>query len=221
MRVLLAVFTCASCSPTLLRHWEYFLNQKADNYCVITTEDKHCAIPLSVTQRVSIGIDSYILGAHLPRRMVHTIQWCLNRDDWDTLILAEYDTVFFKPIPLEDRWNSCSAHLAGNYPEGAFYHNPWVFDRNAASLFVAHGSHRLPFIQDGSREASPDVFFGVVTKEAGIEVTSPWREFSRNSMDNHGDLDLARACYRDGYEVIHGIKTKEELEYITDGQSIS
>lgn len=217
MKVLLAVFTCATCSPALLRHWPYFLKQEADFYYVIATEDKPCSTPEGVA-RMNIGLDNYIMAAHLPRRMVNAIS-ALLLCDWDILILAEYDTVFFKHIPVSGL--DCAAHLAGFYPEAAFYHNPWVFNRETAALFASMGSKRLPFIQDGSREASPDVFFGVVVKETGIEVQSAWKEFSRNTLENPGDLDLARACYRDGYHVIHGIKTKEELEYITDGQSIS
>lgn len=210
MKVLLAVFTCAKCSPALLRHWPYFLNQKADEYCIITTENKPCATPKGVFT-LPVGVDNYINGAHLPRRMVNAIS-ALLKQDWDRLILAEYDTIFFKPIPVMTSY--CAAHVAGFYPESTFYHNPWMFSREMAEPFVKKGNERLPLIQDGSREASPDVFFGVVTKEACIWVDSPWKEFSRNTLENPGDLDLARACYRDGYHVIHGVKTKEELEYI-------
>lgn len=219
MNDLLAVFTCHKGNGALMRHWPYFQRQEAGEYWVITTTDTRCDVPEGVAW-TTIGRDSYINGSHLPRRMIDTVKFLLKEAKWDTLILAEYDTVFFNRIAVEKFSDSLAAHLAGYYPEGAFYHNPWVFNREVAELFVESGRKRLPHIHDGSREASPDVFFGMVSYDLNVPVYEGWREFSRNTISDPADLELARLCYREGYDVIHGIKTKEQLEYITNGSGV-
>lgn len=216
MIVFLAVFTCEKGSEALKRHWPYFERQKADLLYCISTTDKYCVLPDVVIPSIAVGKDDYINGPHLPMRLVDAIRECLKLK-WDILMLCEYDTVMFNRIPVEQMSQPMAAHLAGHLPEYHFYHNPWCFTREAAESFSKEG---LAVVMSGicsygSKESSPDVFFGLVCKRMGMEIQHDlWREFSRNRMDNPGDLDLARACYRDGFSVIHGVKTAEELEYI-------
>ena len=69
--------------------------------------------------------------------------------------------------------------------------------------------------QEGALLASPDVFFGRVCYDMEQRVqTDLWTEYTRNSLDCHGHLDEARQAYRDGIDIIHGVKTQEELDYI-------
>jgi hypothetical protein len=41
------------------------------------------------------------------------------------------------------------------------------------------------------------------------------KEFSRNRLDVQGDLELAREFRINGVEIIHGLKTEHELDFIT------
>lgn len=216
MKVLLGIFTYAKGSDTLARHWPYFERQQADRICCVKTTDSYCVLPDVIIPSISIGRDSYLDGPHLPVRLLDTIKNLLD-SEWDVLMLCEYDTVIFKRLPLEQMSEPAAAHLAGHLPDYHFYHNPWCITRGMAQDFLDVGYETVinGTCCYGSKESSPDVFFGLVCKLLGITVQHDlWREFSRNRMDNPGDLDLARACYRDGFSVIHGVKTAAELEYI-------
>lgn len=214
MKTVLAVFTCASCSPTLLRHWPFFLRQEADENIVITTTDTLCLVPDDV-EVIKIGIDQYLSADHLPSRLITALAELLQRE-WDILILCEYDTVIFNRIKVEEMQGKVAAHLAGHAP-WPFYHNPWVFKRKYATDFVAEG---YLVIREGicgyaTPASSPDVFFGLVVQRLGWFVdTTLWKEFSRNSMDCSGDLERAAQSLREDTDVIHGIKHEHELAYL-------
>lgn len=223
--VLLAIMSYPGGNDTMARHWPYFQNQKADWVYGIGTIDGKCQWPEGIRSSLDVGENRYIDGSHLPRRMLDTIEILLLRP-WRVLILTEYDTVFFKPIPAE-KVMTTAAHYAGGQTWGSkakrFYHNPWVFERQAAIRFLYLGRAAL---EDGicperasgqasSPECSPDVFFGYVMEQADIPVQIDlWRQYSRNSLDIQEHLEEARQAYQDGVNVIHGIKTREQLEFI-------
>ena len=210
----MAVFSCASGSQALLRHWPYFERQQADRSIVIGTVDRHCAVPEGVDE-LKIGLDCYIKGPHLPMRLCRTIEQLLSWD-WDALILAEYDTLIFNPIKV-NKLNCIASHPAGTLAYN-FYHNPWVFDRLTAEGFLEEGFKVIESgqCQEGAHAASPDVFFGLVCATMKQPVQGDlWTEFTRNSFDCNGDLERAREAYRNGVDIIHGTKTEKELEYIT------
>jgi hypothetical protein len=216
MITLLAVQSCSSCSPALLRHWDYFQRQKADIEIVIVTEDKPCQVPPGV-KKMAIGVDKYLDAEHLPSRLLNTIA-SLLQSPWDTLIMCEYDTVIFNRIKVEEMNSDVSSHLAGQRESYRFFHNPWLFKRDAAIRFVDEGRK---VIAEGkctwnSAESSPDVFFGTVCDRLKLWVgLNLWTQYSRNSLDVPGHLEEAREAYRGGVDVIHGIKTAKELEFIT------
>lgn len=231
MNALLAVFTCRVGSDALLRHWPYFLRQKATNNVIITTLDTDCKTPEGV-ERIPISGDSYINGDHLPRRMLDTMEELTNRFDFSVLMLAEYDTVIFHQIELQKMKSNVAGHLAGFETWGSkakrFYHNPHVFWRGIIPMFIETGRKAIEEGVCGRKtndayglpESSPDVFFGYICERIGLEVqTDLWTEFSRNSFDHREHLEEAKKAFFDGFNVIHGIKTKEELEYIS-GQSV-
>ena len=222
--VLLAVMSYPGANATFARHWPYFERQQADWVCGIGTTNGKCEWPDGV-QQLDIGESRYIDGSHLPRRMLDTIEVLLLMP-WRVLILCEYDTVFFKPIPTK-KLTTAAGHLAGGKTWGskanAYYHNPWVFTREIAIKFLYLGRAALedgicPDRESGqpsTPECSPDVFFGYVMEQGGIPVQIDlWREYSRNSFDLPGHLEEAQVAYRDGVDVIHGIKTKEQLDFI-------
>ncbi len=226
MSTTLAIFTYPQGSETLKRHWTYFLNQKADAlYSVVTTDVfPRCEVPPD-TRTIAVGESGYIDGPRLPNRLLDTIEMLLMRP-WSALILTEYDTVFFKPIDLTYLW-TVAGHYAGSQTWGSkaksFYHNPWVFTRATAAAFLGAGRAAIregicPGRVSGqgpAPECSPDVFFGYVCESLKMPVQKHlWTEYSRNSLDIEGHLGEARDAYQQGVQIIHGIKTQKELEFI-------
>lgn len=228
MITVLAIHTYPKAFDTLIRHMPYFVRQKADALWVINTHgDKHAPEGIKAME---VGDDSYINGPVLPQRMLDTIESFFHMA-WDILILAEYDTVFFNRIKVENMKELMAAHYAGGPTWGSkahgFYHNPWVFKRIAAYDFVFTGKKAISEgvcggvtnHSWGTAEASPDVFFAYVAEKMRCKVQSDlWREFSRNDMKG-GRLDLAIEAFKAGVDVIHGIKTQTELEQII-GQNL-
>jgi hypothetical protein len=222
MSTTLGIFTYPGGNAALARHWPYFLGQGADYNVVITTTEI-CEVPEDVRTLV-VGDNRYIEGPHLPNRLLDTMATLLLRP-WSELILCEYDTVFFRPIDLAQLWTVAS-YRAGSQTFGSkalsFYHNPWVFTRPVAIAFLARGREEIKngLCPDRGRgqpstpECSPDVFFGAICESLQVPVQSLWYEYSRNDLDRPDYLDEARQAYRNGAQVIHGIKTKEQLNFI-------
>jgi len=129
---------------------------------------------------------------------------------------------------MEGFHNCLAGHMAGGPTWGSratcFYHNPWVFDRGIVVDFIKEGQKAISegICADRQRgqppvaECSPDVFFAYVAEQLGCEVQDDlWREYSRNDLKDHERLEGARKAYWDGVNIIHGIKTQDELTYIT------
>ncbi len=225
MSVAMAILSCASGSDTLIRHWPWFQKQEADRYHVILTEDTRCRAPDGV-HTIVIGADKYLDGPHLPNRLLHTLERMLM-DPWTHLVCAEYDCLFLRKIPVEEKVTTIAAHYAGaqtwSSKAKAFYHPPWNFSREYAMKFLAVGKQAIadgipPNRESGcasTPEASPDVFVGYCVEQASIPVqTDLYSEFSRNSFDIPGDLEAARQAVRSGVDVVHGLKHEHELAYI-------
>lgn len=197
------------------RHWPYYFWSDCDELVGIGTTCGNCTWPEG-TKSVNIGRNCYIDGAHLPMRLIETLEYGLTTDH-EHLLIAEYDTLFFHPIEVKRMEHGMAAHLAGGKPWGLacnkFYHNPWLIRREVAKKIVVDGRQLLA--EGEVTGGSPDCWIGHLTERFGIPVqTDLWRQFSRNSLDIPHDLELARACYRNGIDVIHGVKTQEQLEFI-------
>ncbi len=225
MTTLLGVFSYPGANPAILRHWPFFERQKANMIYGIGTDDGKCEWPEGV-QSVDVGRNQYIDGPGLPNRLLDTIELFLLLKDWDVLLLAEYDCLIFNSLPL-DQVGTIAAHRAGSATWGSkaqsFYHPPWAFSRTYAAAFLLPGRTAIaegicPGREQGrapTPESSPDVFIGFVTGVADIPVqTDLWSEYSRNAFDIPGHLDEAREAYRNGVDVIHGVKTAAELKFI-------
>lgn len=226
MSVLLAIMSYPGGNETLQRHLPYFRRQAPEWIYVISTDNDTQEKPPETFAKRLIMRDSYIDGDHLPLRMIETINDLLLAP-WNILILAEYDTVFFNRIRVEAMEHAVAGHRAGGKTWGskaeAFYHNPWIFHREAAIKFVAEGREAIkegicgkkgPDAY-GTAEASPDVFFGYVCEKLGLPVQDNlWTQYSQNSFDIPGRLEEAREAVRNGIDVVHGIKTQAELNFI-------
>ena len=215
MKLLLAVQSYTKANPIVARHWPYYLNAGADEIHGIGTTDGGCVWPEGVVS-VEIGANRYISGKHLPARLLDTIQYCLTTDA-SHFCIVEYDVLFFSKIP---EWNGIAAHLAGfklpNSQASFFIHNPWLIDRPTAETLLEVG--RQLIAQEwphGCVEGSPDCFLAWVCQEANVPVKFDlMKEFSRNSLDLAGSLEDARKSRLDGCDIIHGVKSQKELDYI-------
>lgn len=225
MSTLMAIFSYPGGSDTLQRHWKYFKQQDAQIWGIGTT-DGECRWPDDMTDSMDVGINSYISGSHLPQRMVDTICNLLDVP-WDILILCEYDTLILRPIEVANLAAPLASHCAGNATWGSkvsrFYHNPWVMKRSVAHAFVEAGQKAIdegicgaPTHNEWARpEGSPDVFFAYVADKLGVTVQDDlWTEYTQNDLKDPDRLAGARAAYWNDIDIIHGVKTKEELAYI-------
>jgi hypothetical protein len=223
MKLLLCVQSWSGATELCARHWPYFQNAGASKIIGIGTDNGLTRFPDGV-EVMKIGDDRYLHGNNVCRRLLHTILYCLDQPDYDHFCIAEYDSIFFHAIP---EFTGIGAHYAGGKVWGsqanAFYHNPWMFDREsgmklqremAAILSEGHCGYGTP-------ESSPDVFFGWACERSGLTVNQVLQEYSRNSLDTQEYLDEARNSVQEGVHVVHGIKTEYQLNYITgkeDGQ---
>ena len=215
-------------NAALLRHWQYFLRSGADEIeIVMTNDDTHEWLPKGING-VKIGRDSYISGRHLPQRLVDTVNTGLNnKTKFQHILVAEYDCLFAKRIRYEAMEHGMAGYRAGSQTWGSkaksFYHPPYLFKREAAEKFVSVAQEEINSgVCDRERgqpdppEASPDVFVGLISEKYNIPIQDGlWDEYSRNSFDLPGHLDEARAAYKNGIDVLHGVKSSFELEFIT------
>lgn len=226
MSLLLAIHSYPGANEACHRHYQFWKNSGADSIIGIGTvqgllpqfdnrPDLKCEWPDGM-ESVEIGGNSYINGPHLPQRLIDTLKWFLSGRQEDFICIAEYDTIFKNPIKPLPR--GLSGHMAGGKPNGLacnyFLHPPWAMDRETAKRMIEGGE---TLIHEGEYVGgTPDCFIGWLTERFNIPVlTGSWTEFSRNSMDCCGDLEMARNFWREGVDVIHGVKTSQELNFIT------
>lgn len=226
MNLLLAVHSWSGANEILARHWPYFSNAGASRIVGIGTDgsrrayppptDHKCKFPEG-TEVAIIGDDAYMAGSNLVRRLMETMDWMLTQPE-ERFAIAEYDTIFLKPIP---EFSGVAAYRAGGPTWGSkaktgFYHNPWMFDRGSGKALVQQLAQLLVegLCGYGMAESSPDVAFALACERTGIEVQQLLHEYSQNTLDLPHFLDEARQAVRAGAHCIHGVKTKEQLEYI-------
>lgn len=213
-KLALAVQTFPGGNETLARHWEHFKRAGADQIIVITTTDGGCVVPENAMSE-PIGANIYITGSHLPRRLLRTFQHLVDMTKADWFCVAEYDVLFFKPIP-RDLPLGLTTHLAGHEMPGHyckhFYHNPWVCDRDTAMHIVMAG---YDLIAKGTVDASPDCFMGQIMDVTGIPVhTDILKSYSRNTIHPPWDVE-ARAAVDAGAVCVHGVKDLATFEALT------
>lgn len=226
--LVLAIHSYPGANGAAHRHYPYWQRSGADSIVGIGTisglipqmdnkPDPPCEWPEGM-ETVNIGGNRYIDGPHLPQRMIDTLQWFIDKREEDYICIIEWDTIFLKPIQ-RPFFKGISSHLAGGKPHGLacnyFIHNPYLMDAKTA-LKIINAGNKL--IKEGEFVGgSPDTFLGHLTERFNVPLkTDAWTQFSRNSLDNEGDLKKAREAYLAGVDVIHGIKQAHELEFITE-----
>lgn len=209
---MLLIHAHGSVNDTVARHYPYYLKAACDRTVGVLTTKGDCKWPSS--DSVVIGGDSYVAGNHLPNRLLRTLEYAVNQGA-DEILVAEYDTIFFKPFPSLPKGfslNVTGGSMAG-YRCSRFFHGPWCMDSATAKATVAMGDRLLA---EGVNEGgSPDTFLGYITDLLHLPVhEGVFRNYSRNSLDHPQHLVEARQAYRDGCHAVHGIKHQRELEYI-------
>lgn len=211
MSMLLCIHSYPGANHRIPVHFPYYEKSGADMIIGIGTNGGGCHWPDGV-ENVEIGDDHYISGTHLPRRLMDTMRFmlCLN---FDRFCIAEWDCLFFKPLPVIA---GMAAFHAGNRSAGMktekYFHCPWCFDFASGTDFLKKADELLPQVE--GHECSPDVFFGWVCQEAGMQVAQPWDGFTRNTIESPEDAERARDAYRAGAMAIHGIKGRSTLDLI-------
>lgn len=166
---------------------------------------------------ITIGINKpwHMDKRSLPTRLINTLGHFLAGDHKRCCIL-EYDTLILGPLMFDGK--GLVTHLAGGQlPEAEcrqFFHTPWVFERPTAAKVIVKGTELIyNGTCDRGPHGSPDVFMGLVIEQLGL----PWEEsgtFSANTIEGPF-VEPARAAYRAGCKLFHGVKTREQMESIT------
>ncbi len=214
MRILL-VHTYPKANSGVARHYPYYKNAGCDRIVGITTQGGGCQWPTPDVKE--IRPDSYINGPHLPLRLLETIAYGLSQGA-DEIVIIEWDTVFFKPLPSELPKGFVMNVTGGNIPpwkSTRFFHNPWCMDAETARAVLHIG---FPMVASGDIEGgNPDLFIGRITDLLPhIPVhQGVFTNYSRNSLDQPGHIEEAREAYLKGVTCVHGIKTAHELAFIT------
>lgn len=220
MNLLLAIQSYEKATPTISRHWPYYLKAGADEIHGIGTTNGNCVWPEGV-KSYQIGEEGYIGGDRLPRRMVDIISHFLSTE-FSHLCLIEHDVVFYKEIPRD--WSGVWGKLAGgrinNSYSSFFVHCPWFMDRESAERIVASGRPMLKDIKDGSPEEGADIFLAWVCEANNIPIQFDLMDqYTRNSLDIPWQMEEARQARIAGAGVIHGVKTAKHLERLNyDGE---
>jgi hypothetical protein len=213
-KLALAIQTFPGANEAFRRHWHHFLKSGADEYIPITTTDGGCWSPEGTIPEM-IGANIYIQGAHLPMRLLRTLQR-LRETKCDWFCVAEYDVLLLRPIP-RDLPEGITTHLAGHKMPGHhcehFYHNPWVMDRETAEVVVRVG---YELIAAKTIDASPDCFLGQIIDKAKIPVhTDILKSYSRNTIHGETWIAEARAAVDAGAVCVHGVKDQQTFDALT------
>lgn len=225
--MILLIHSWGGANETVKRHWPYFLNFGASRIVGVSTEIGDCVWPKG-TDHVVSGNGKYMDGPNLPNRLMETIRiGGLLDDNEEWFVCCEYDTLCLDPkalsgieqIKTDEPTVFC--HRTGGQTFDAkvdwFSHNPWVWNKAAARVLVPEMQKILDegHCGYGKAESSPDVFWAFACERAGVTVLFDfWKQFTRNSLDIPGDLEAARDAALNGAQVLHGVKTKEQLDYI-------
>jgi hypothetical protein len=215
VKTALLIHSYPGAADIVRRHWPYYKNSGMEMFGVGRT-DGDCVWPETVPTK-NLGLNSYINGDNLPRRLVDTFRWFLDDPVFQSFthaVIAEYDLIWLRPLPVIP---AVGAHRAGpNIPpmrSNNFYHCPWILDREHAKMFVAKGDELLA---KGDFElGNPDFMFGLIWQELGVMVEHLEGTFSRNSLDLAPDRIMARDRIRAGeLWAVHGVKTAGQLAEI-------
>lgn len=159
------------------------------------------------------GLESYVNGDNHLRRFLDVLTHCLNYSH-SAFCLIEYDCLTFPPMALHP--GGFTSVLAGyrspGFTAANYYHCPWWMDRPTAQLIIQHGTRLLNerVIEHGFI----DRWLGLLCERNDIPIT-PLNAYTRNTLDYPRYITEAREAVRNGAQFIHGCKTKEQFEQLT------
>lgn len=215
MNTLLVIQSWGGAYAQVLRQWSHYQLPGWDILGCCPTDSVH-SWPPDIRYCEMIGKSAY-LTPELVKTWVRTWEVLLLREcykKYDTFCMIEYDSVFLQQPPPHP--GGLFSHLAGGQMEGfkatRFYHTPWFSDRDTAAIIVEEGNR---LIAEGEFEhGSPDVFLGLICDrrpEIKITETGTW---SCNGNDFMNRKDAAAEAIKAGSWFLHGIRTKEELDWV-------
>ncbi len=164
---------------------------------------------------INLGPDRGRGNPHLCRNWVNTWKYWLADErflQYEAACIVEYDCVFIK-APPEFTGGIWATFAGGPYPgllANQFYHPPWFADRVAAAKLVECGEK---MIRDNDTERGyTDFFLGRMKDLFSLTITPIPGVYSRNTMDQKSDQDLARSLIKEGrLFMVHGIKNRAQL----------
>lgn len=216
MNTALFIHSYAKANDIVQRHWSYYERSGFDIFGIGRTNTL-CKWPKSMRTK-DIGLDSYINGDNLCRRLVDTFDWFITDpifQMYSHACVIEYDSVFIRPPPQIEI--HVAAHLAGGRPPGSkatrFFHCPWWLSREQAQRFVQHGNELL---RAGEYEGgTPDFFFARVFEDLKQRIEHLHGTFSQNTIEKAQFQKECRTLIEAGIVwFVHGIKTPEQLKAI-------
>lgn len=213
MKTLLIIQAHPKVAVTLAFMWPWYKGSGLDicgASCDNTPELWPEPVPL-----INLGHDLGRGGHHLCTNWINT--WKLFLGDarftsYEAACIVEYDCLFTSAFP-EFNGGIAATFAGGPYPglkANQFYHPPWVADREHAAKIIEYGER---MINDNDTESGfTDFFVGRMKDLFGLEIQPLSGVYSRNTMDQASDQELARSLIKEGrLFMVHGVKTKEQL----------
>lgn len=133
---------------------------------------------------------------------------------YGSILVVEYDSVFLKPAPAvpEGFFTHLAGGNIGGFKAERFYHCPWGASRQGAEAIVAEGRKLMA---DGDFEGgSPDFFMGLIIQNRPEVLLHETGTFSVNGGNLPERKPEAIEALNKGTWFLHGLRTKDELEWI-------
>ena len=222
MKTLVAIMAHSTAGDTVRRHWPWYLKGGCD-ILGVGRADTVCSWPITpgFIGEVRLGNESYAAGDNHIRRMLDLIEHFLTLKDYGALVVIEYDGIFLQPIP-KLKVDTFYAKLAGGGGPGflgsMYVHTPWCMDRLAAGRILKYGRAMVnaKLIEQGFL----DRWFGLMIDLYDLQ----WRDtgegtYTQNTLDTPEKMADARRAVAAGAWYVHGVKTPQQLEELTEGSA--
>lgn len=221
MKPLLAILSYQKANDMVMRHMPYFRRAGCD-ILGVGREDTTCLWPAVDDQfigSIKEGKDSYVSGSNLIEMHLGVLDYCIDTYfQYTHLVLTEPDAIFLKPLP--SLMHGIMGTLAGGRSEGFhssfYFHGPWVMDIRTAEQVLMRGQRLLEagLIERGF----PDRFYGLLCDLYCEEIQfKKFPGYSQNRLDRPEYIAQAREAIKAGAHYVHGIKTAQELQAVTEG----
>lgn len=175
------------------------------------------------------GVDAYIYGDHLPRKLTDSVECGLNVfPNAEVITCAEYDVWFCRNFPRIARDGEVCGIRVGGRIEGCessyFLHWPTQMTRSTWGRWLVAAKKLLE--QGRIERGTPDAFLALACEEAGIDPKfDAWKGFSKNTIHpanpkNPAQADFlpeARQAYLDGACCLHGAKSSQAYACTVQG----